>query len=462
MAGRGIAFAAGDGAPATKMPSEPLEGSRTKNAPGHDERTRNETKDDMTDDCQKRRALVTGGAQGIGWAICRTLAARGYRIALADIDARSAEERVAELGDGHVALSVDLTDRAAALALPGRAASTLGGLDAIVNNAGMTDSSGLPLTRLPKTSFDRVVALNLEAVEAICSQAGDIVGAGGRIVNLASGAAFRPLALRGPYSATKAGIVALTKALAPELAPKGISVSAVAPGYTRTPLVDALAREGRVDLDKVSASIPMGRIAEPEDIASVAAFLASAESHALSGETIVVDGGGLIGPAPAAVSPEPGKGGAGRILAIGHPQWPNDAFCNKIIDIEQFFCHGDEPPVSSVIDLTGLAPRSGAASDLDQMLRTAKFCAGLSSRSKEFAVLFVFRERHGPRDAATVAAQAMLARTLALEWAPAGMRVNALVWSGEALDGLEEVSRFLVGRDAGFVTGQAIHAGTFE
>ena len=90
MAGRGIAFAAGDGAPATKMPSEPLEGSRTKNAPGHDERTRNETKDDMTDDCQKRRALVTGGAQGIGWAICRTLAARGYLIAQAYIAARPA------------------------------------------------------------------------------------------------------------------------------------------------------------------------------------------------------------------------------------------------------------------------------------------------------------------------------------------------------------------------------------
>ena len=263
--------------------------------------TREETK------AEGRRALVTGGANGIGWAACRELAKRGYRVALADIDGNAVRERAAELGEGHVALALDLTERGAASALPARAAAGLGGLDVIVNNAGVTDSSGRSLVDLPEAAFDRLVDLNLSAVEAICDASRTVLPAGSAIVNLASGASFKPLALRGPYSATKAGIAALTRASRDPFAALGIGISAVAPGYTRTPLVDELHRTGRVDLDKVIAGIPLGRMATPEDIASVIAFMASPEGGVLAGETILVDGGGLAGPAPAGAAPRGGR-----------------------------------------------------------------------------------------------------------------------------------------------------------
>ncbi|WP_010142346.1 SDR family NAD(P)-dependent oxidoreductase [Oceanicola sp. S124] len=243
-------------------------------------------------------ALVTGGASGIGRAICTRLAADGYRVALADIDSARAHAAAAELGAGHAAFSIDLTQAAQAQALPGKVCKALGGLDLVVNNAGMTDSSGRGIACLPEADFARLVQLNLVAVEKICQAALGLLAPGGRIVNLSSGAAYRPLALRGPYSATKAAVTALTAALDAEAAPRGLRVSAVAPGYTLTPLVEDLAAAGRVDLEAVAAGIPLGRIAQPRDIAAAVAFLGSAAGAALGGQTLVVDGGGQLGTAP--------------------------------------------------------------------------------------------------------------------------------------------------------------------
>ena len=409
----------------------------------------------------RRRALVTGGATGIGWAICQTLAAQGYLIVLADIDGITARQRVSELGAGHHALTVDLLVPGLAAALPKRAAELLGGLDVIVNNAGMTDSSGKSLAELPEAAFNRLVALNLTAVTEICAAAPSVLEQGACIVNISSGAAFRALALRGPYSATKAGVTALTEALAEEYAQLGIAVSAIAPGYTLTPLVQELVQEGRVDLDLVNASIPMGRVAMPDDIASVAAFCAGHDGAALSGVTLGVDGGGLLGAPTGGTAPKAGPLGSGTIAVLGASkelvQHLPDGFTTltSISEIE------DLPAFAGLIDMTPSALAQDAAKVLDQTRRVALACAESRTRTCDFALLFVTQHQNTVSGITAGAARGMLARTLALEWAPAGLRVNALDWHGTTKS-MVALAVFMVGTDAGFVTGQAIRAGEWQ
>lgn len=402
-------------------------------------------------DTDRPVALVTGGAAGIGWAICRRLARDGYRIVLADIDAAEAEQHAAELGPLHVALEVDLTDAASAADLPARAAAAFGRLDVVVNNAGMTDTSGKSLIDLPAERFDRLVALNLAAVEHICASAPQVVSRGGRIVNLASGAAYRPLALRGPYSATKAGVVALTRALREEYARQGLSVVAVAPGYTRTPLVEALQQAGRVDLEVVASTITLGRIAEPEDIASAVAFAASAGARALSGQTLRVDGGSF-GPAPQGTAPAKGTGTGGQIAVLGGLDVPGAV---------QLSGHGQLETLdrlSGVIDATGLSSHMTSTEMLRQARRTALACADAPGRAADFSLLFV-SSIAGPTGRVGQAAQAMLGRTLALEWARAGLRVNAIGWKGDDVGNLASLCIFLSGPDAALITGESLQAG---
>ncbi|MDF1726241.1 MAG: SDR family oxidoreductase [Sulfitobacter sp.] len=402
-----------------------------------------------------RKALVTGGATGIGWAICRRLASEGYRLVLADIDIETARARVAELGAEHVALHVDLTDRSAAAALPKLAAAALGGLDVIVNNAGMTDTSGKSLVDLPRDSFERLVALNLTGVEAICGAAPDVLGTGSAIVNLASGASWKPLALRGPYSATKAGILALTAGLGAEYRARGISVSAIAPGYTLTPLVQSLADEGLVDLETVAAGIPLGRIAQPEDIAKAVAFVASPEGRTLTGETLGVDGGGLAGPAPKGAGPLKGTAPKGRIAVLNlSADLTTDTGMAALKDLDQVAQAG---PLSAVIDATLLGQELEAHEILAHIRQTAIHVAQ-AERTADFALLFVLGQADKTTGMAAVAAGGMLARTIAQEWAPSGMRVNALEWQGTPTQDLLETARFLVSPDASLITGQVVRA----
>lgn len=407
-----------------------------------------------------RRALVTGGAHGIGRAICRRLAADGVRVAVADIDAEAARQLVAQLGPRHVALAVDLTDPEAATTLPARAAAELGGLDVIVNNAGGTVSSGQSLIDLPAAAFDGMVALNLTALERICAAAAAVVlGPGARIVNLASGAAYRPLALRGPYSATKAGVVALTAALAEDLAPRGIGVSAVAPGYTRTPLVEELHRAGRVDMDKVAAGIPLGRLALPEDIASVAAFAASPEGGVISGQTLLVDGGGQAGPAPQDAAPERGTAPDGATAVLCSSDTIDIAVPGVATTLTDRAALDGAGPLAAVIDAEAFGASPGPAEALERALLTARACAALPNRARAFTLLFVSDEGDGPAARAAVAARAMLSRTLALEWASSDLRVNTVIWRGSSRRGLGALCRFLTRPDAAFMTGQVVQAG---
>jgi len=400
-------------------------------------------------------ALVTGGAGGIGWAICQRLAGAGYRVIIADLDADTARQRAADLGTGHAALGVDLTNRQAAAALVARAAEQAGGgLRLVVNNAGMTDSGGHTLCAMPQAAFERIVALNLTAVDHICTAAQEVLKPGGVVINIASGAAWRPLPLRGPYSATKAALVALTEALAPAFAARGLRIAGVAPGYTLTPLVEELHRAGRLDLDAVAAGIPLGRLAVPQDIADAVAFMASDAGVAMAGQVLLVDGGSAQGQAPLTGAPEHGtQAGPGEMVWLGARA---DATGFVSANLESL---GTITPLGAVIDGTQFRGGAAPADVLTSARETARACAAHSARSRDFALVFVSAPGDTPLDRAGQAAQAMLARTLALEWARAGLRVNAVAWRGGDDRELAALCRFLAGPEARYITGQTIVAG---
>ncbi|MCC6000802.1 MAG: SDR family oxidoreductase [Pararhodobacter sp.] len=406
-------------------------------------------------------ALVTGGAGGIGWAICQRLARAGYRVIIADLDSALAHQRAAPLGAAQAVLAVDLTDAQAAGSLIDRAlVLARGRLQLVVNNAGMTDSGGHALCVMPDAAFDQIIALNLTAVERICAAALERLAPGGVVINIASGAAWRPLPLRGPYSATKAALVALTETLAAPFAAHGLRIGAVAPGYTLTPLVEELARAGRVDLGAVAAGIPLGRLARPEDIAHAVAFMASSEGAVLDGRTLPVDGGISQGQAaPATAAPAPGRHEApGTVAWLGHPPAKPDALALSSLSALKGI-----RPLAAVVDAGVPESDASPASMLARAREIARACAAHPARCRDFSLTFVIRTGTKPAERAAQAGQAMLARTLALEWAGAGMRVNALNWREDNRKrdgmGLEELCSFLCSPEAGYITGQTIDAG---
>ena len=179
----------------------------------------------------------------------------------------------------------------------GHCVSQFGGLDILVNNAGRTDTDGLGVVDQPVAVFENLVAVNLRGSLLAAEQAAAVMrtSGGGGIVNVASGAALRPVPFRNGYSASKAGVLAMTRHHACAWARDGIRVNAVAPGYTRTELVDELIARGRIDPAAVARRIPLGRMAAPEEIAAVIAFVASPRAAYLTGSTFLVDGGSQVG-----------------------------------------------------------------------------------------------------------------------------------------------------------------------
>lgn len=398
-------------------------------------------------------ALVTGGAGGIGWAICQRLARVGYRLVIADLNADEARRRAASLGPDHAALGVDLTDAKAARDLLHHAAGMFGPLRVVVNNAGMTDTGGHALTVMPLEAFERIIALNLTAVEEICTQAAQVLLPGGVVVNIASGAAWRPLPLRGPYSATKSALVALTEGLATEYAALGLRIGGVAPGYTVTPLVEELSRAGRLDLDAVAATIPLGRLAMPQDIADAVAFMVSDAGAALAGQTLSVDGGVSQGQAPQGDAP-----GCGTAEGAGALAWLGTSSDVAGVAVTTAQALDAIRPLGAVVDATALAEAT-PAEVLARARETARACAAHPDRSRDFALVFVAPTGDTPAKRAAQAGQAMLARTLALEWAHAGLRVNAVEWRGGGCADMVALCRFLTSAEARYITGQAIIAG---
>jgi NAD(P)-dependent dehydrogenase (short-subunit alcohol dehydrogenase family) len=245
-------------------------------------------------------AIVTGAADGIGWATAQRLAADGLRVALLDLRADAAQARAAELGSIHLGLGCDVTLEDSVEAAVAAVLARFGRIDALVNNAGIGDQTG-PTTEQSVQAFDRVLAVHLRgtflmsrAVARHMLQAAPVPGRGhgrGAIVNLGSIASSTGLPARNAYSAGKAGVLGMTRAMASEWARAGIRVNAVAPGYVRTALVAELERQGAIDAAAIRRRTPLGRMAEPAEIAEVIAFLASDRASYVTGALIPVDGG---------------------------------------------------------------------------------------------------------------------------------------------------------------------------
>ena len=233
-------------------------------------------------------AIVTGAGRGIGAAIAARLARCGAEVVVADLDLAAAEQ-VAAADDLLTARQVDVADWDAVHALVAETWEREGRLDVFVNNAALTIARDF--WDLTPDEWDEVMAVNLRGTLAGCRAAGERMRSqgSGRIINLSSlGGQQGSLAQGAHYSASKAGIIVLTKIAAAELAPHGVTVNAIAPAAIEGPQVDALPPERR---DALAASIPLGRLGHPDEIAAVVAFLASEEAAYITGTTIDLNGG---------------------------------------------------------------------------------------------------------------------------------------------------------------------------
>lgn len=234
-----------------------------------------------------REALVTGGANGIGFAIACALAAAGCRVTIADIDADAATSRAGELGDGHRGVSCDVTDEAAVSSI-----AALAPYDILINNAGIGDTH-LPTSEQGVESFRRILDIHLTGTFIASREVGRGMIARGRgaIVNLSSIAGLTGLPKRNAYGAAKAGIVAMTRSMACEWARYGVRVNAVAPAFVETALVRRLAEAGRIDMPALCRRTPAGRLILVDEVAAAVCFLASDAASAITGVVLPVDGG---------------------------------------------------------------------------------------------------------------------------------------------------------------------------
>jgi NAD(P)-dependent dehydrogenase (short-subunit alcohol dehydrogenase family) len=239
------------------------------------------------------RALVTGGARGIGRAVADRLAADGARVAVVDVDLAAGGPP-----SGHLEMAADVADPVALAAAVDAAADALGGLSILVNNAGFGTAKAID--RYDDAEWARLVGVNLTGVwhgiraatPHLRAAAAALGHAAASIVNIAGTAASRPTRGEGPYAVAKAGVVALTRTAALELAPQ-VRVNAVSPGYIATRMTRAVVDDERLRA-RVVGRIPLARIGRVEDVAGVVAFLCSADAAYVTGQDLIVDGGSVL------------------------------------------------------------------------------------------------------------------------------------------------------------------------
>jgi 3-oxoacyl-[acyl-carrier protein] reductase len=245
-----------------------------------------------------RAVLVTGGSRGIGAAIAREFAAAGDRVAVHYGASRAAADEVAAslAGDGHVVVGADLADPEAVRAMVAAAAEGLGGLDVLVNNAGVFTPHAITETTYEEwqRAWHDTLAVNLlgPANAAWCAVPHMIEAGGGRIVNVSSRGAFRGEPRSPAYGASKAALVAFGQSLARALGPHRIAVTTVAPGWTETDMAaDTLTGQRG---EEIRAESPLGRVATPEDVARAVLYLASPGAEMASGTVLDVNGASFL------------------------------------------------------------------------------------------------------------------------------------------------------------------------
>ena len=235
-----------------------------------------------------KRAVVTGAAQGIGKAIAAAFVAEGAELLLADLDPAKLAATAAELGqEGFVA---DISRKSEIERLFARVSERWGGLDVLVNNAGITHAA--ELDDLAEADFDRVLAINLKAPLWGTQAAARLMGPGSTVINMSSVNAVLASPNQIPYNVSKGALKQLTNVTALALAPRGIRVNAIGPGSIMTDMLRGIMTDQAAQ-DRIMSRTPLGRCGEPEEIAAIAVFLASAESSYITGQTIYADGGRL-------------------------------------------------------------------------------------------------------------------------------------------------------------------------
>lgn len=243
---------------------------------------------DVMFDLSGKSALVTGASGGLGGAIARALHGQGAAVALSGTRRGALDALAGELGDRAHVLPCDLSDAEAVTALVGQARDAMGALDILVNNAGLT-RDGLAL-RMKDDDWAAVIEVNLSAAFRLSRGAlrGMMKQRWGRIVNITSVVGVTGNPGQANYAASKAGLIGMTKAIAAEVAGRGITVNCLAPGMIDTAMTQALSDDQR---EALRARIPAGRLGEAADIAAGAVYLASAEAAYVTGQTLHINGG---------------------------------------------------------------------------------------------------------------------------------------------------------------------------
>lgn len=240
---------------------------------------------------EKKAALITGSARGIGKEIALTLADAGADIALCDVNEDALNQTKADIeakGRACVSAVVDVTNLKSAEEMVNKTLDKFGRVDILINNAGITRDN--LIIRMKEEDWDTVLSVNLKGAFNFTKAVARVMmkQREGRIINIASIIGIMGNAGQANYAASKAGLIGLTKSMAKELASRGINVNAIAPGFIKTTMTDKLTDEQREFMLK---AIPLNRFGEPADVAKLALFLSSDDSAYITGEVIKVDGG---------------------------------------------------------------------------------------------------------------------------------------------------------------------------
>jgi len=242
-------------------------------------------------DLKGRVAIVTGGARGIGKSIATQLALSGANVVIADVAeemAKSTAEEVSQKGSEAISIGVDVSSLSSVEEMVKKTLDKFGRIDILINNAGVTRDA--LVMRMKEEDWDLVLDINLKGAFNCIKMVSPVMmkQRTGKIVNIASIVGINGNVGQANYSASKGGLIALTKTCAKELASRQINVNAVAPGFIQTSMTERLSVEVK---EKLSSQIPLGKIGNPEDVASAVLFLVSEKSSYITGEVIRVDGG---------------------------------------------------------------------------------------------------------------------------------------------------------------------------